>query len=105
MGTHQTMVFETKTQMVTAQRSLASQPMAAVRLVTQPVRRDGASPQALPTWDANTCKLRQRRRMTPIHLQQPRPCLAHVFVRSLQYGNVSTEHHPCRHLRRSSLYL
>merc|ERR1711918_48507 len=66
MGTIETMVFETKTQMVTAQRCSASQPMAAVLLVTQRAQRAGASLSRSPTWVANTCKqVCERRRMSP----------------------------------------
>merc|ERR1712216_922844 len=90
MGTHVKQWFSRQRhRWLLPQRSLASQPMGAVRLVTQPVRRDGASPQALPTWAANTCKRPQMDES--VHSQQQHdPC---------RPGNMLTEHHQCRHLR------
>merc|ERR1712216_199868 len=91
-------------QMATAPTQLGLQPMAAVLLVTQRARRAGASLKELPTWAANTCKfVCQRRRMirsctTPDRLATS----AFAFARSLQYGNVSTEHPSVQTLAKGS---
>merc|ERR1711898_49255 len=86
------------------QRSLASQPMVAVLLVTQPVRPDGASPKASPTLAANTCKLRQRSRMTLLHTCNHHVCAPFTLLRPYtpvhqrvdRARSAQTEHDPCR---------